>query len=152
MPQISVILHPTDFSEPTEQAHAMACELARKEKAKLIVLHVTAKPVVSVIEKATELPPEELQKKLWETLRCPKDCETGLDVLHRVEEGNPVQQIARIAREVQADLIVMGTHGPRGVLSWFTTNVTDHVVREAPCSVLIVKNRSELVTSESKPA
>ena len=152
MAKLNTILHPTDFSEPAEQAHAMACELARKEKARLIVLHVTSKPVVSVIEKATELPPEELQRKLWETLRCPKDCEAGLDVLHRVEEGSPVTQIARVARDVQADLIVMGTHGPRGVLSWFKANVTDHVVREAPCSVLIVKNHSPEPVTEPKPS
>lgn len=134
-----VVLHPTDFSEPASQAHAAACDIARERKARLVVLHVATKPVVTYIGKASELPPAELQQKLWETLQCPRECEAGLNVEHRVEEGNAVQQIVRVAKEVQADLIVMGTHGPRGLLNWFTTNVTDQIVRNAPCSVLIIR-------------
>lgn len=45
-------------------------------------LHVADKPVVSYIEKASELSPEQLQQKLWETLRWPKECEEGLNVEH----------------------------------------------------------------------
>ena len=139
MLSVKVILHPTDFSEPASQAHATACDIAREQKAKLIVLHVTAKPVVTMIERASELPPAELQHKLWETLQCPRECEAGLGVEHRVEEGNAVQQIVRVAKEVQADMIVMGTHGQRGLLNWFTTNVTEQIVHNAHCSVLIVR-------------
>ena len=40
MPDLKVILHPTDFSEPAAIAHAAACDLAREYKARLIVLHV----------------------------------------------------------------------------------------------------------------
>ena len=136
---VRIILLPTDFSDPATQAHSAACDLAREHKARLVVLHVTAKPVVSYIEKATELPAAEFQQKLWETLQWPRDCEQGLDVVHRVEEGNAIDQIIRVAEEVRPDLIVMGTHGRRGILNWFTTNVTDEIVRSAPCSVLIVK-------------
>ncbi len=139
MVSLKVIVHPTDFSEPAAQAHAVACDLAREYKAKLIVLHVAAKPVVSYIEKATELSPEEFQKKLWETLQWPRECEKDVDVVHRVEEGGAVGKIVDVAREVGADLIVMGTHGRRGLLSWFSTNVTDQVMRTGPCSVLIVR-------------
>jgi nucleotide-binding universal stress UspA family protein len=135
-----IILHPTDFSEPASQAHAVACALARDWNAQLIVLHVADKPVISYIEKASDLPPDEFQCKLWETLQCPKEVEKGVNVDHRVVEGHPVQQILQVAREVQADLIVLGTHGHRGLLHWFKTNITDHIVRDAHCSVLIERS------------
>jgi universal stress protein A len=132
-----IILHPTDFSEPAVQAHAAACCLARDWNARLIVLHVAVKPVVSYIEKASELSADELQRKLWETLRCPTEIEKGLRVEHRVAEGDPLTEILRIAREIQADLLVLGTHGRRGALSWFSTHLTDQIIRNAACSVLI---------------
>jgi nucleotide-binding universal stress UspA family protein len=151
-----IILHPTDFSEPASHAHAAACALARHWNARLMVLHVANKPVVSYIERASELQPEELQKKLWETLRCPTDLENGLQVEHRVAEGHAVAEILRAAREVHADLIVMGTHGHRGILHWFSTNITDQVVRGAGCSVLIERSPApavpEVATPEELPA
>lgn len=142
MMTMKVILHPTDFSEPAALAHATACDIAREKKAQLIVLHVAAKPIVSYIERASELTPEAFQQKLWETLQCPRECEQGLDVIHRVEEGSAIDQIVRVAKEVEADLVVMGTHGHRGILGWFSTNVTDQVVRNVPCSVLIARSGS----------
>lgn len=141
--QANTILIPTDFSDPAEAAHAAACDVARAAGAQLIVLHVTDKPVVSYIEKATELPPDEFQRKLWETLRWPRDREKGLTVQHRVVEGDPVTQIGAVAQEINCDLIVMGTHGRRGLLGWFTSTVTEQVIRKAPCSVLVVKSTDQ---------
>jgi len=152
MNSIKVILQPTDFLEPAAQAHKAACELARQQKAKLVVLHVTAKPVVSYIANATELPQAELQEKLWETLRCPRETEADVNVVHRVEEGNPVHQIVRVAKEINADLIILGAHGPRGLLKWFTSNVIDHIIREAPCSVLMVKTPNAEPVPDSMPS
>jgi universal stress protein A len=146
-----IILHPTDFSEPASHAHAAACALARHWNARLIVLHVAATPIVSYIEKASELKPEELQQRLWETLRCPTDLEKDLRVEHRVVEGHAVAEILRVARESQADLIVMGTHGHRGMLHWFSTNVTDQIVRGAACSVLIERTPAPLEVAVEKP-
>src|SRR3954452_11138123 len=104
MIRVKTILQPNDFSEYSEDAHGLACAIAREKQARLIVLHVTDKPVVSYIEKATQLPPEEFQKKLWEMLRWPREKEAGLDVEHRVEEGDPVKQILRVAAESRCDL------------------------------------------------
>jgi nucleotide-binding universal stress UspA family protein len=86
---IKTILNATDFSEVSNEAHEAACALARQHRARLIVLHVAEKPVISYIERASELSHEEFQQKLWDTLRWPRDQETGLTVEHRVEEGDP---------------------------------------------------------------
>jgi nucleotide-binding universal stress UspA family protein len=136
---IKTILNATDFSEVSDEAYQAACGLARQHQARLIVMHVAEKPVISYIEKASELTPEEFQRKLWETLRSPREQEAGLSVEHRIEEGDPVKEIVRVAQEVQADLIVMGASGRTGLFRWLTTSVTDEIVRNSPCSVLLVK-------------
>src|SRR5436305_649865 len=69
----------------------------------------------------------------------PQDCEAGLNVEHRVVEGDPVKQILGVAQETGCDLLVMGTRGVTGLSRWFTTSVAEEVVRQAPCSVLVSK-------------
>lgn len=60
-------------------------------------------------------------------------------------EGDPVQQILRMAEETRWDLIVMGT---QGLSRWFTSSVAEQVVRKAACSVLVAKTGGE----EPQPA
>ena len=57
-------------------------------------------------------------------------------VEHRLETGNPVSEIVRVAQETRADLIVMGSHGRTGLARLLMGSVAEHVVREAPCAVL----------------
>ncbi len=136
---IRTILNATDFSEVSNDAYEAACALARQHEARLIVMHVAEKPVISYIEKASELSPEEFQQRLWNTLRSPRNQEAGLRVEHRIEEGDPVKEIVRVAEENQVDMIVMGASGRTGLFRWLTTSVTDEIVRNSPCSVLLVK-------------
>lgn len=137
--QIKTILNARDFSEPSAEAHQIACDVARRYEAKLILLHVTDRPVFSYFEKASDLPVDELQRKLFESLRLPTDNEKGLNVEHRVMEGDPVQRILRVAEDENCDLIVLGTHANSGISRWFTSSVAEDVVRQAVCSVLISK-------------
>lgn len=149
--QIKTILNARDFSEPSAEAHQIACDVARRYEAKLILLHVTDKPVFSYFEKASELPADELQRKLFESLRLPAENEKGLNVEYRILEGDPVQQILRVAKDENCDLIVLGTHGKSGMSRWFTTSVAEDVVRQAKCSVLISKaSQVESLTSSPK--
>jgi nucleotide-binding universal stress UspA family protein len=53
--------------------------------------------------------------------------------------GNPSTEICRIAQEYRSDLIVMGTHGRTGLARLFMGSVAEHVVRSAPCAVLVVR-------------
>jgi nucleotide-binding universal stress UspA family protein len=57
----------------------------------------------------------------------------------RLEEGDPVTQILRVARETNCDLIVMGTHGRTGLGRLVMGSVAEQVVRKALCPVLTVK-------------
>jgi nucleotide-binding universal stress UspA family protein len=89
----------------------------------------------------SELPPRESQEKLWEAIRRPRPEEQGVDVEHRLVEGDPAAEILKMAAQTGCDLIVMGTHGRSGLPRWFTGSVAEEVIRHAPCPVLIAKAR-----------
>lgn len=65
--------------------------------------------------------------------------ERGAVVKVEVREGNPAEEILNYAQEIEADLIVMSTHGLSGVSRWVYGSVADRVLRWAPCPVLLVR-------------
>jgi universal stress protein A len=56
-----------------------------------------------------------------------------------VESGDPRDVITHKAKDLDAELIVMGTHGRRGLSRALIGSVAESVVRTAPCSVLVVR-------------
>lgn len=56
----------------------------------------------------------------------------------RIRAGDPAYEIVREAREWQADVIVLGTHGRRGARRVFLGSVAETVLRHAPCACLVV--------------
>jgi nucleotide-binding universal stress UspA family protein len=138
---IKTILHPTDFSEPSEYAFQVACSLARDYGAKLVVLYVDMPPV-TIGEVISYMEPEEYQEKLWAEFRRLEASEPGIRDL-RVEtklvEGNPAKEILKCAREIKPELIVLGTHGRTGLSRLLMGSVAEEVVRKSPFPVLTVK-------------
>jgi len=63
----------------------------------------------------------------------------GLDAEIEVTEGAPTSRLAARARELGASLIVVGTHGRRGAARAALGSVAESIVKEAPCSVLVVR-------------
>jgi nucleotide-binding universal stress UspA family protein len=63
----------------------------------------------------------------------------GVPVETKVATGIPSEDIARVARELPADLIIMGTHGRAGMSHLLLGSVAEKVVRGAPCPVLTVR-------------
>ena len=141
--QPRLILHPTDFSDYSHYAYCVALDLARQHGGKVLVLHVveTLGPEnVSYGEAAGELEPEAYRQRLWDDLRREVPApQGGVPVEHFLAEGDPAQQIERLARGRQCDLIVMGTHGRTGLLHRLMGSVTEKVIHLAPCPVLITK-------------
>jgi len=135
---IRTILHPTDFSEQSEYALRLACALARDHDARLILLHVAAPPVAvyggDFLIPAPEIPHDEEKEKL-DQLGVP----FPLPVERRVVEGDAATEILRVAKETDADLIVMGTHGRTGLRRLLMGSVAELVVRRASCPVLTLK-------------
>jgi Universal stress protein family len=63
----------------------------------------------------------------------------GIPVSHVLLEGDPAAEIVRYGRDAGIDLIVMGTHGRTGVERLVLGSVAEKVLRDASCSVLVVK-------------
>jgi len=138
MTPIKTILHPTDFSERSAYAYQLACALARDYGARLILLHVAALPTVAYGDGIAPVEPEgyweELRKKLYRLAPGPK-----IVTEHRFEEGHAATVILEVAKEDQADLIVMGTHGRRGLQRLLMGSIAEEVMRRAACPVLTVR-------------
>lgn len=72
--------------------------------------------------------------------RLTKDIHPKSKIESRIEEGHAGDQILEVARQWQADLIIMGSQGRTGLKKLFLGSVAQEVLREAPCSVEIVKS------------
>jgi glycine betaine transporter len=141
------ILVPTDLSEGAEEALDFACELAAKLGAKIHLLNTITIPTLGVPELGLALTStvidqliDENQKAL-DALRASRcsHADMGEVVL---KTGDARDAIVTTAKELGIDLIVMGTHGRRGVTRALLGSVAETVVRSAPCPVLTVRAHS----------
>ena len=139
------ILHPSDFSAASRPAFRKALELAKTNRAELLLVHVL--PVLPL------LPDAYVAASTYnELLRGQRmGAQTQLDRLVReakaagvrtrsflLDFGVPADRIARLARSRRADVIVMGTHGRTGLRRALLGSVAARVVAVAPCPVLTV--------------
>lgn len=149
---LDTILYPTDFSKPSEYAFPLACSMARDHGAKVIIMHVAPAPATMVGgEMMVPLPPVDYKAQLWESFRKLQATEPRareLRIETRLAEGDPAYEIVAAAKEIGADLIVMGTHGRSGFGRLVLGSVAEQVLRKAPCPVLTVKSPM-LAASES---
>jgi nucleotide-binding universal stress UspA family protein len=145
------ILHPTDFSERSEYAYRLACSLARDYGARLLVVHVTP-PAVAVYGDMILAPPTGVNfQEIKDNLLNLQGPGSPAQVEHRLEEGSPAEEILRVAKEGKCDLIVMGTHGRRGLGRLLIGSVAEQVMRRAPCPVVTVKTPFPAVSPVPKP-
>ncbi|MCS6976002.1 MAG: universal stress protein [Gemmatales bacterium] len=148
---LKTILHATDFSPHSEYAFRLACSLARDHGAKVVVLHVVAPhPAVSYGEMIVE-PDAALVQQAWDQIRTIKSPDPAVPLEHRVEQGFAAAEIVRVAEEIKADMIVLGTHGRSGLGRLLMGSVAEQVVRKAPCPVLTVKSPVRLVETNPAP-
>jgi nucleotide-binding universal stress UspA family protein len=140
------ILVPVDFSPNSETALDYAVELAGKLDAKVYILNVIALSGLGVPELGAALAPSLIDSMV-------RDSEAALakladarrsqakiaDTLLRTGDARDI--IIHTAEEVAADLIVMGTHGRRGVGRALLGSVAESVLRTSPCPVLTIRGR-----------
>jgi nucleotide-binding universal stress UspA family protein len=137
------ILVPTDFSETAEAALDYAVALAGKLDAKVHLLHVVGIQLVgaeyrlSVTATMLDAITEGSQKEL-DRLAAARAGRVALGPT-LLEIGDARTQITQTAAKIGADLIVMGTHGRRGIKRLLIGSVAESVVRTAPCPVLLVR-------------
>jgi nucleotide-binding universal stress UspA family protein len=136
---IRTILHPTDFSDPSDEAFRVACRLAEDHAARVIVVHVAEPAVPSVGLAASPSLPEDYWGGVEARLGQLQLFAPRVRVECRVEEGNAAAEIVNAARATGCDLIVMGTHGRTGLRRVVMGSVAESVLRTAPCPVMTIK-------------
>lgn len=152
---IDRILHPTDFSPGAKAAFAHAIQMARKHGATLHVLNAAPNPDEPPIrfshgldmnEETIYKKVEDKAQELIDEFVAEADIE-DLDVVRAHERGlAPGPVIVKYAERHDVDLIVMGTHGRRGMRRFVLGSVAEEVVRKASCSVLTVRGAEETIT------
>jgi nucleotide-binding universal stress UspA family protein len=150
-PTVTRILVPTDFSESADAALAYAKTLAGCLGASLHLLHVYTDPYgPSVYVPEVYVPvPAEMRERALEDVRAQLaqrlDAEetTYFRGTHAVVTGLTAKEIVKYAADHDIALIVMGTHGRRGVAHLLLGSVAEHVVRTAPCPVLTVRDTAK---------
>lgn len=138
------ILCPVDFSDCSRDAFLRAVELAKRPAARLILVTVYQVPfyegapyMPDVMRSIQEGAEQALAKWSAEAKTLGAGAVEAVALL-----GVPWDEIVRLARERASDLIVMGTHGRRGIKHALIGSVAETVVRHAPCSVLVVRGES----------
>jgi nucleotide-binding universal stress UspA family protein len=148
-----------DFSETGSRALEQALALAKGTPgADLHIVHVATLPIAPIgAEFGWEAPGASLAS-VSDRLRgqvelqfqsAGGDASFGSVTLH-VKIGQPAEGIARLAAEVDADMIVIGTHGRRGLRRLVLGSVAEATVRLAGCPVLVVRPKDHV--REGEPA
>lgn len=149
---IKLILHPTDFSKPSEYALRFACALARDYQARLLLLHVVEPPVYYGELGMTVPLPSDFHESLHERLSLLVPADSGIPVETVLIEGNASKEILRVAEAQHCDLIVLGTHGRTGLSRVLLGSVAEDVIRHARLPVLTLKTPALLDAQEVEPA
>jgi nucleotide-binding universal stress UspA family protein len=138
------VLVATDLSESSQAALKQAIELTRTPGTDLTVVHTCEIPVYSYTPEMAMAPVDLLtpvvdaaRARLEELMRqVRKECPGAQSLL---EIGVPADKILSAAASSGADLIVMGTHGRRGLAHAMLGSVAEKVVRRATVPVLTVR-------------
>jgi len=151
------ILVPLDGSEHSQRALETAIQIAKKFHSEIVVLHVYSVTVTPVIvpEPTTVTPagvPVATSAEVAKMVDAARDVgrqilaegkrnvqAEGIEVDTALREGNSVQEIVRLAREGQFDLVVVGARGIHRIREILLGSVSEGVAKNAPCPVLVVK-------------
>ncbi|WP_437687675.1 universal stress protein [Sorangium sp. So ce176] len=134
-----------DFDETSELALDTAIELARKLSAKIVVAHVYSVPVYSFPEGSSLIPSAEDAARLAEAAQRSLDqvierrATPDVEISGVLRAGVPDEEICRLAGEIGADMIVIGTHARGAVARALLGSVAQRVVRSATVPVLTIR-------------
>jgi nucleotide-binding universal stress UspA family protein len=139
--RINHILYSTDFSTFSTQAYFHAIALAEHHEAVLTICHCVP-------------PNTENSLDYWrEQLEQIRPQNAAIMLRHVLLEGDPAEKIVRYASDEGMNLIVMGTHGRNGEERTLMGSTAERVLREAPCSVLVIKMpQSQARTKPARPS
>lgn len=145
LPSLARILAPTDFSRYAGAGARIGAELADTFGARLDLLHVIEQAVYPDFYFPVSSPPWDMGElrgrararlvDLAAELAHGRDLEVEVEV----KIGRVPAEIADYADETEADLVVIASHGTRGLERLLLGSVAERTAREAPCTVLVLK-------------
>lgn len=152
--RIETILVPTDFSADAAAAVDYAFWLASRSQSTLVFVHVM-EPTVYSVDFVLSHPEISAEIRRGAIAAFGQLVETaknrGIAAEYALVAGRPFTEIAQVAGERRADLIVMGTHGRTGLAHALLGSTAERVVRLAPCPVLTVKASPEHPAAQPEP-
>jgi len=141
----SQILVPTDGSPASDAAIEHAIDLARRYDASLHTLYVVDGAAYSTIDAGAEVVVEALESEGESaTSRVAEAAEdAGVECVSTVTTGTAYRSIIDYVDENAVDMVVMGTHGRKGLDRYLLGSVTERVVRTSDIPVLTVRQPTD---------
>lgn len=138
------ILVPIDFSTNSIAAFEFGLALAKREKKEVLLIYIIEQVYDFAFQTAVILDNQwqEADEKLKELTHQYTGSEVQISYL--IEEGIPSIHIARKAKEVDVDLIVMGTRGAHGVRKLLIGSTAANVIKETTIPVLVIPENANL--------
>ena len=143
--EIKKIMFATDFSEGSSHALPYAVDMAKNYSARLYLVHV----IYDVTKAAGWYVPHTSMDEIYNDIensakaeleKCFIDEMRGFREIERIVlKGIPYEEITRFAGENKIDMIILGTHGRKGIDRMLFGSTAEQVVRNAPCPVLSVR-------------
>lgn len=141
---MKTIIVPVDFSEYSEYALKIAASLSKKTEVNVLALHmldiqtdmINERP--SYFQERTVFLLELAKKRFREFLE--KDYLAGVKVTPVIKHFKVFSEVNQIAKQENADLIIMGSHGATGMKELFIGSNTEKVIRSSEVPVLVIKS------------
>lgn len=144
------LLAAIDYSETSSLVVEHAVELARQRDAvELHFLHVTTHRAQS--EEEREAMRDELLEWLGARLQDGRGFPGSVKIVGHQAGGDPAEVIVDMAGDLLADVVIVGTHGRKGVQRMVLGSVSESVVRNCKCPVLVVRAKSHHEQPQIEP-
>ena len=133
------ILVAIDGSDYSNKALLHACNIARTQQSKLILMYVIEKSTLNLLDKKEYL---RLVKDFGKTVleKSQKTCiQYGIESTVLLKEGNVANEIIKYAKTGNCNLIIMGNRGFGATTRFLLGSVSQKVAANSPCSVMIIK-------------
>ena len=148
------ILVPYDFSEVSEHALDLACQIAHKLESQIMLLNVIEHPTADSFKTMGvqfEDPMEQLYiKKMYEKVKGKLEEVVSASkyadekITTKIQLGNPFKNIIDQITEENVSLLVAGTEGAEGLNEFFVGSNAEKIVRQAKCPVITIQDKCEL--------
>lgn len=143
MLSLKKLLVPIDFTDTSDRALDYAIELAQKVGAEIVVMHAYELPIYGFPDGAM-IATADVATKISAAAQAALDQAVssrsgrGVQLSSVLRDGVPWEEVATIAEEVDADIIVIGTHGRRGLSRVLLGSVAENVIRTSTRPVLTI--------------